>query len=203
MKQVVLDMKKFKLLTVILTVSLTINMVNSQYQYEREHRIKKCQFPSNAHTFLEDKLKDPKNMRFYGEKDSLKVCYEAKFKIDKLNYSIEFDEKGEPEDIEILIKEVDVPKDSWININNYLKEEFVKFKIQRIQQQYAVGLNESVDTTLKNAFQNLLIPSINYQLMVRAKNEGDYQDYEILYSAEGFFISRRKSLPPNHDRVLY
>lgn len=204
MKQVVLDMKKFKLLTVILTLALSTNIANGQYQYEREHRIKKCQFPSNAHTFLEDKLKDPKNMRFYGEKDSLKVSYEAKFKIDKLNYSIEFDEKGEPEDIEILIKEVDVPNDSWSKITSYLEQEdFEKYKVKIIQQQYASTTQESVDKTLDDAFQNLLLPTVNYKLMVRGKKENGNEDYNYWFSADGNFIESKKSLPFNYAHVLY
>ncbi|MGB5355740.1 MAG: hypothetical protein WBN11_03515, partial [Eudoraea sp.] len=165
--------------------------------------IKKCQFHSNAHAFLEEKLKDARRIRFYKETDSTKVSFEAKFKKDKLQYSVEFDEEGNLEDIEILINEVDIPEDTWSTISYYFQEEFEKYKVKRIQQQYVAIEQESVDVTLNNAFQNLLLPSVNYEIMVAGKTKSIYEDFEILFSADGTFVNRRKSLPANYDHVLY
>lgn len=175
----------------------------SQVKVEREHRIKKNQFPEAAHDFIKEKLKDAKKIRFYKETDTTKISYEAKFKKDKLHYSVEFDESGKLEDIEILITEVDVPEDSWSNIAKFLEEKFDKHKIRKIQQQYPITSDEKAETTLKNAFQNLLIPSLNYEIMVRGKIQDNHADFEILFGAEGDFIKMRESLPANYDHVLY
>ncbi len=120
-----------------------------------------------------------------------------------MHYSVEFDQQGNLEDIEILIKEVDIPNESFDLIKGYLKKTFTKHRILRIQQQYPVSDDEPVQQTIRNAFQNLILPSIRYEIMVAGKKEDGFQDYEILFDADGNFIKQRKSLPANYDHVLY
>lgn len=196
-------MMRCRSLPVLVLVLFQFSMVNSQVKVEREHRIKKNQFPETAHEFIQEKLEEAKKIRFYKETDTTKISYEAKFKKDKLYYSIEFDESGKLEDIEISIKEVDVPEVSWSKITKFLNEKFTKFKIRKIQQQYPITSDETAETTLNNAFQNLLIPSLNYELMVRGKIQDVHSDFEILFGAEGDFIKMKESLPANYDHVLY
>ncbi len=175
----------------------------AQNKYEREHRIKKSQFPQKSLSFIEEQLENARKIRFYKEVDSIKISYEAKFKKDRLNYSIEFDKEGELEDVEILVKEIDLPNETMKEIRKYLNQNFQKYRIRKIQQQYPASSKESTTITLRNAFQNLLLPGINYELIVAAKQKKGYQDYEILFNAEGGFVSLRKSLPANYDHVLY
>ncbi len=174
----------------------------AQNKYEREHRIKKSQFPEKALTLIAEKLEDARRIRFYREVDSAKVSYEAKFKKDRLRYSVEFSEEGDLEDIEILIKEVDIPEDTFTNIKNYLAKAFTKYRFRRMQQQYPLAGN-TPETTIKNAFQNLMLPSIKYEFIVAGKKEREYLQYEIVFDAEGSFENIRQSLPPNYDHVLY
>lgn len=176
---------------------------NAQNKYEREYRIKKSQFPTQAFQLISEKIKDAKRLKFYKETDSTKISFEAKFKKDRLWYSVEFDESGVLEDIEITVKPIDVPSDSYDAILAYLNKSFAKYRIKKIQQQYSSTENEPLEKTLKNAFQNLILPSIHYELVVGGKKEKEYLDYEILFDSEGKFISIRKSLPPNYDHVLY
>jgi len=177
--------------------------MQGQNKYEREYRIRKSQFPEKAHQFIAEQLSEARRIRFYRETDSSNISYEAKFKKDKLHYSVEFDEKGQLEDIEILINQIDIPSESFSNIRQYLDSSFHKYRIRRIQQQYVVTSGEKLETTLRNAFQNLLLPGINYELMIAGKRAKNYMDFEILFDSEGNFLSVRTSLPPNYDHVLY
>lgn len=174
----------------------------SQNKYEREHRIKKSQFPQVALDFISSDLEHAKRIRYYKETDSAKVSYEAKFKKDRLKYSIEFDESGVLEDVEIEIKQVDIPNDVYAKLNAYLQKRFLKYRILKMQQQYPL-LENDTETTLKNAFQNLMLPSIKYELMVAGKSDKNYEQFEILFDANGNFEKIRKSLPPNYDHILY
>lgn len=174
-----------------------------QNKYEREFRIKKSQFPESAHAFIKEKLVGAKRVRFYKEIDSNKTSYEAKFKKDRLHYSVEFNKEGDLEDIEILIKEIDIPEESLSKIQMYLEKNFLRSRIRKIQQQYPVASFENAEITLRNAFQNLLLPEIKYELIVAGKKDKGYMDYEILFDATGKFLNLRKSLPPNYDHVLY
>ncbi len=195
-------MSRYKLLSLSFLL-LFIWSASAQYKYEREHRIKKNQFPAEARAFIAEKLENARKIRYYRETDSTKVSYEAKFKVDKLHYSVEFDEKGQLEDIEILIKEVDIPDETFSAIAAYLESNFSNYRLRRIQQQYPVNENETVEETLRNAFQNLLLPTIRYEIMVSGKKDNGFEDYEILFDYSGEFIKMRKSLPVNYDHILY
>lgn len=175
----------------------------AQASHEREHRIKKSQFPDKAHVFLANEITKVKRLRFYRETDSAKTSFEAKFKKDRLHYSMEFDSDGILKDVEILIKEIDVPNDTFTAIESYLNQSYTKCKIRKILQQYPIEKREEVKKTLKEAFQNLLLPSVNYKLMVSCKTEDGSVDLEFLFDSAGTFKNKRVLLPPNYDHVLY
>ena len=202
MRLIVFVMKKFRCLLLIALGLMTVNTFG-QYKYEREYRIKKNQFPAEAHALIEEQLAEARRIRYYRETDSAKVSYEAKFKVDRLHYSVEFNQQGELEDVEILIKEVDIPDASFKNMTDYLDTNFNKYRIRRIQQQYPVSEHESVELTIKNAFQNLILPTIRYELIVAGRKDKGFEDFEILFDAEGNFLKMRKSLPVNYDHILY
>ena len=175
----------------------------AQNKYEREYRILKSQFPDNALQLIANKLEGVKRLKFYKETDSAKTSFEAKFKKDRLWYSVEFNSDGILEDIEIVIEPIDVPSETFNAITGYLKTKFSKYRIKKIQQQYPVSLIENERTTIKNAFQNLILPSINYECIVAGKKDKNYLEYEVLFNAQGSFKQIRQSLPPNYDHVLY
>lgn len=196
-------MKRFKCFPILVFVIFNLSGVNAQVKVEREHRIKKNQFPEAAHALIKEKIEGAKRFRYYKETDTSKISYAAKFKKDRLQYSMEFNQSGKLEAIKILIKEVDIPEASWSNITKLLSEKFTKYKIRRIQQQYAIVSVETAETTLKNAFQNLLIPSLLYELMVRGKTQDDRSDFEIVFGSDGDLIKMKESLPANYDHILY
>jgi len=196
-------MNRYKSIVLVLFTLLMAWTSIAQVKVERQHRIKKNQFPQVAHEFIKEKLKDVKNIRFYKETDTSKVSYEAKFKKDKLFYGLGFDEYGKLQDIVIIINILDIPKQTWTNITLVLKEKFSKYKVRQMQQRYPVTSNQNIDITLKNAFQNLMIPSINYELLVSGKIDDERMDYELLFSANGDFVRMKESLPANYDHVLY
>ncbi len=175
---------------------------SAQKKYEREYRIKKSQFPKKALEYIDEKLEDARRIRFYKETDSIKTSYEAKFKKDRLKYSVEFNEEGVLEDIELLIRPIDIPDDAFSKMNDYLEKNFTQYRIQKIQQQYPVGENDA-ETIVKNAFQNLMLPYIKYEIIISGKKDRGFAQYEVLFNADGNFENLRKSLPPNYDHVLY
>ena len=198
MNSIVLDMMKFNLAVIGFLFVVTLQ---AQIKYERENRIKKSQFPDAGLTLINGKLKNAKRVKFYKEIDSITKSYEAKFKKNRLWYSIEFDQDGKLEDIEITIKATDIPNENYDAVQLYLSDNFKSYKIKKIQQQYVADGDEN--KTLNDAFQNLLLPSLNYEIMVTGKKENNYEDFEILFDAIGTFKTIRKSLPPNYDHVLY
>ena len=117
-------------------------------------------------------------------------------------YSVEFDELGTLEDVEFIIGKTDIPDETWRAIRNYLANNFKKFSVKKIQQQYP-ATDKSSTQVLKEAFQNLILPYINYELVVSGKKKKGFEQFEILFDSDGTFLSIRKSISPKYDHVLY
>ena len=94
-------MKRFKI--VLLLFILGSGILAAQNKYERSYRIRKSQFPEKALNFISEKLEAASQVKFYKETDSAKTSFEAKFKKDRLWYTIEFNKDGVLESIGIII----------------------------------------------------------------------------------------------------
>ena len=173
-------MRRFSLFFVFLLFNFSF--IFSQEKYEREHRINKTDFPVKASDLIKEKKVDSKKIKFYKD-------------------SIDFNENGDLENINVQIKSIDIPNESFETIITYLGENFQSYKIKKIQQKYAA--HNDVDATFKNAFQNLMLPSLFYEISIAGKVDTHKEQFQILFDAEGIFKSSRKSLPPNYDHVLY
>lgn len=180
-----------------------LTTVWAQDKYEREYRIRKSQFPEKAFSLIKAPLQGARQVRYYKEVDSAKITYKAKFRKDRLYYHIEFDERGTLVEVGVLISKIDVPIASYEAIAEYLNSCFRKYRTRKIQQQYTISSFGTASKTLDMAFQNLIDPKINYKLIVSGKQDGRFQDFELLFDANGKFIRMRKSLPANYDHVLY
>lgn len=177
-----------------LTLSLTCF---SQVKPEREHRIKKSQFPSIELDVLA--LADAKNLKYYKEIDSSKTTFIMKFRQKKIHYHIDFNEKGAIQNTGFKVNEVDIPTDTYAQIDSFLKENFKNIKIKYIQQRYP-GTSENV---MKNTFQNLMMPNNTYKLMFSGKKADKKEDFIAIFDAEGNLKNIALALPANYDRVLY
>lgn len=169
----------------------------SQTKLEREHRIKKSQFPTIN---LDDlPLEDTKNIRYYREVDTSKITYTLKFRKGRIYYHLDFNEKGTLQNTGFLVKEVDIPMETYASISAVLNANFDKIKIKFIQQRY----NDFSGNVLKNTFQNLILPGNTYKIMLRGKKVDTREDYIAIFDAEGNLIKTTRALPTNYDRVLY
>tara|TARA_R110000744_G_scaffold153298_4_gene267698 strand:+ start:1179 stop:1790 length:612 start_codon:yes stop_codon:yes gene_type:complete len=197
-----LQLKKIYVNLIFVSVFACCQLSSAQNKYEREFRIRKSQFPSAAHAIIDDNIVNAKRLKFYQENDSNKVSFRAKLKKDKLWYNIEFDKEGTLEKIEILINSTDIPNDTYSNIEHYLNTIFSNYRIIKLKQQYYSN-NDTIEEIFKNAFQNLILPSIQYAIDVVGKKEKGNLDYEVQFDADGNFKKMRTTLPSNYDHVLY
>ncbi len=194
-------MARYNLLVLLLWVG---TFVFSQDRPEREHRIRKSQFPA-----IQDNMpligKEPKRTRYYKEVDGSETTYSFKFRLDRLYYHLDYDPEGDLKNSGFRVKEIDIPSETFENIKKYLNVHFGKTKIKRIFQEYPVAIanDEHRINSLKSTFQNLLLPENTYKIARRGLKEGLKEDYELWFNAEGSFIRMRAALPANYDRILY
>ena len=187
---------------ILVSVFACCQLSSAQNKYEREFRIRKSQFPSTAHDVINNNIVGAKHLRFYQENDNNKVGFTAKFKKDKLWYSIDFNNEGTLEKIDILINSTDIPNETYSNIEQYLNTIFSNYRIIKLKQQYYSN-NDTLEKTFKKAFQNLILSSNIYEIVIAGKKERGYLDYEIQFDSDGNFNNIRTALPSNYDHVLY
>jgi hypothetical protein len=185
-----------------LVLFLIYSCCYAQAEYEREHRIKGSQFPTLEKEVLVsgDRIKQ---RRFYKEIDNSEVSYILKFKKDRLRYFMNFNPKGRLQNMGFRIKEIDVPSDVYANMLSYLTANFEKSRISRMYQEYYPAEGEAVEKTIRDAFQNMLLPDIMYKLMLTAKKDKKRAEYEAYFDAKGNFMKIRQALPANYDHILY
>ncbi len=171
-------------------------------QIEREHRIRKSQFPQVNIGLMLNGSKTNK-LRYYKEVDSLETTYILKFKMARLNYLLSFDDIGKLKISGFLVNEIDIPEETFQKIKAYLSDSYEKSRIKRIFQQYPATITENAKSALTITFQNLLLPSNVYKLIVIGKNDNKNNEYDLWFTADGNLIRKRLSLPMNHDRILY
>lgn len=196
MRYIVLDMMKYSYLALVLLMMLGPTCF-SQTKLEREHRNKKAQFPSLESDIMI--LGNVKNLKYYKEVDSSRTIFIMKFRQNKIQYHIDFNDKGVLQNTGFMVKEVDIPSDTYAQIEAYLRENFKSFKVRYIQQRYP-GTSKNI---LKNTFQNLILPINTYKLMFRGKKADKKEDFIAIFDAEGNLTNIAVALPANYDRVLY
>ena len=189
-KYIVLDMMRFSSIFICLLCVFQISF--AQNKYKQESRIKKEAFPEKAYALISEYLDNAKRVRFYQETDNAKKSFEAKFKKGRLHYSVEFSANGDLEDVEFIIKEYEIPEDTWNTIKSHLNSNYPKLHVKKIQQQHPL-VGENPKKILHEAFQNLMLPHINYEIVFSSKKERKFQSYEALFNAEGNLIHIHKS----------
>lgn len=168
----------------------------AQIRPEREHRIKRSQFPMVATGTVPQ---EAKNIKYYKEVDSSNTTYILKFRLKKMDYHLDLDKLGQIQQIGFKVKEVDIPQDTYAQIGSFLEDRFHKAKIRRILQYYP----GDSDKVLKNAYQNLILPTNTYQLLFRGTQGKERKEYLAIFDAEGNIMDIREALPQNLDRILY
>ena len=192
-------MKRVILLFGILCCS---QMGHAQQKNEKEERIRENVFPKIALQLLRDHIKNPRNLKYYRETDSLKMSYEAKFKLKKRRYSVEFTKTGELEDVEVLINREEVPPGTMEKIRTYLKNNTRKYHIERIQKQYVNTPDINSIDVLKSALNNLSSQVINYEMIIWVSRREASGRVEFTFDHQGNFVSER-SFASSYDHVRY
>ncbi len=192
-------MGKFKLL---LLFFLFYSVAHTQEKVEREHRIRKVQFPAldQEVTLLAPNIK---KVRYYKEIDSSGTTYTLRFKKERLHYHIDYDKNGNLQNSGFKIKRIDIPEEYYDGMERYMAENFGQFKIRKIWQEYPIILNSPMQDPLKNTFQNLILPDINYKFLIRSLAKDKTRHIEVWFDSEGKYLKMRAVLPTNFDHVLY
>ncbi|GHB68852.1 hypothetical protein [Persicitalea jodogahamensis] len=192
-------MKRFIICCFLISFS-TAQVSLGQIKYEKEYRLKAVDIPPAARQFV-DSLDFERRVRWYVEVSQQGKSIEAKSKRGGQKYSVEFDTTGRLQDVEIEVSWRDLPEALRKNIEQNLENEFKRFRIRKVQRQFT-GKSEDVLNYLGQRGNGNRL-TIKYELVLRGRKDGETDEFEYTFSAEGRLEKRAKLVFRNTDNLEY
>lgn len=192
-------MKKFSLFCFIFYWSFSF----SQSKNEKEERIDASEFPQVAVHYFNGISGKVNYLKFYKETDGDKHSFEAKFKLNNLHYSAEFDTLGKLEDIEIVIKEKHIPKPILKTILNYFETNFQKEKFIKIQKKYVNNTKKTDQQFINYVLDSPVGKNTHFEIIAEIKTNGDRYLKEFTFKNTGEFEKSRPVSSSSYEHALY
>lgn len=142
-------------------------------------------------------------VRWYFEKGEVDSTFEAKIKVGKERFSVEFSYEGAFQDAEALIGKNELPQSTLDTITSAFEQTFLKFEIKKIQKQYTrknefIALIESKGRSdlKRNA-------NFNYEIIIYGEGRSSKSYYEYLFDRNGLFLKKQELHDNNYDNYFY
>jgi hypothetical protein len=171
-----------------------------QRKIEREYRIKPNAVAASAAEFVSSTFQGAK-VHWYAEESLDGKSIEAKLKYKRKHFSIEFDEAGRIQDIEIVRNKRQLDADASIKIENALNDTFKKYKIVKIQLQWKGSENNLKQAVLADSPTDGI--TVSYEIVLRGIKDKNDGYFEILLESNGAITRIREVVQPNADNLIY
>lgn len=172
----------------------------AQQKYEREFRIKSEIVPQSARAFIDSISADSK-IKWYREINFTSVSIEAKFKLNKKKFSVEFDTLGSIQDVEFIVKPSEILSPVSVKIEHQLDSLYQKWKFQKIQMQYTGKPKEIIASIRQNEPTDAL--KVAYEIVLKGKAPGNTQLFEITFNEEGEILDILQIVQDKADHLEY
>ena len=186
----------FRCLLVSLSLPLT---ALAQTKVEIERSVDEAEVPEVAVRWLTETYQPTPKVRWYFERTSGAVSYEAKLRQAGHWHSVEFTEDGALEDIEIKINKRSLPKETYQGIAAYLDTTYTRHRIRKIQRQLS-GDARAVQASIREAPSDEV--TIRYELEFYGNGEKKAL-WEGLFDDQGKLLNRREVVLRPTDNLAY
>jgi hypothetical protein len=192
--------KLLRKLTLIILFFPAFTSAFSQLKYEKESRLKQADVPPAAYELI-DSLAIPGKIKWYSEESLTGNSVEAKFRLNKKNFSIEFDIEGNLQDVEITIEIIEFQEGVKEIIFKKLESEFEKYSIQKIQAHYP-GKNPEILSVIKNP-PKVTTNNLKYELIVNGKTGNTTKQFEMVFNNNGILTGKKEITQKNADNLEF
>jgi hypothetical protein len=156
---------------------------------EAEHRVKSTDVPIKSIEWLSRSFLNTRKVKWYQETTSGIKSFEAKFKLNRKKYSVEFSETGLIEDVEIK-RELDLIEEPYLSNLKDAFGLFEKFKLSKIQEQWTSDVSEKLSLAIRENNSDLI--TIRFEVEFTAIIDGSYSLWEGLFDQNGIMLSKRE-----------
>lgn len=192
-----------KILILGLALFCCLNLCGQeQEKYEKEYRIGQDQVPQSALDYI-TKFNFNKKIKWYREESLIGASVEAKTKYQKQRYSIEFDTLGGLQDVEIKINFEDLNEAVQRSICDILSQEFDRYKLQKIQQQFSGSAKNILSYLKLQTNERLPNIKIQFEIVLAGKRASKVELYEYTFSEQGGLVSKSHIVLRNTDILEY
>ena len=192
-------MPMIKQILLVLSIILSLPLM-AQVKYEKEIRVSDKDVPKEALGLVEQLMPGQK-VKWYKEFGKDKTSFEAKTKKDGKAYSIEFSEQGGFEDLEERVRFEALPETVKTAIRLVLDDTFAKYSIEKVQIQYSGSADELTLHFLQGTKSGSLV--VRYEVIVAAKEDGQFNEFEWLFDAAGSILHRQIIMPKDTQNLEY
>jgi len=193
------SLSKTLLGTLAVLLYLNSSLSYAQEKQEQEFRIDDSEVPQAASSFIAQ-VPVKKSFRWYKEKNGALVTFEAKGRWNRHEISIEFDDAGVIEDIEITQKMRSIPQAVRERITAVLKEESSRYRIKKMRYQFVGKPEVLLALLMRDSLEQL---SSNYELVVQVKVDNAYHIYEYLFDNSGKLTQRLEVMERNSFNIQF
>ncbi len=194
-------MTKYSLWVVLMFAFAKANYTAAQsndVKQEKEEQVEETDFPLGAVVIVKGITGDD-NIKYFKEFDGDRTSYEAKFKLNGVNHSIEFSKEGRVQDLEIEAKSKDVDKILWQSISQSLSKIDKRWRVEKLQLQYLPDSQESPNLRRKAADKNF----DRLELIVAFKTNKKIYRRELLFDKKGNKLKDREVKRNAYDFLLF
>lgn len=183
-----------------LLLAITNFTLSAQDKTEVERGVPATEAPSVARDWLHGTYSRTKRLRWYLERSSDGISYEAKFRHRGAWHSVEFDNTGSLQDIEIRVNFSSLPE--WVQegMVAYFDTTYTKYRVQKVQQQLT-GTPKAVRAVIRN--QPIGKVTFRYEVEFYGKNDQSKALWEGLFDDQGQLLQRRKIVLRPTDNLNY
>lgn len=172
----------------------------AQDKIEVERNVSASEVPSGAREWLHETYASTPRLHWYLEKSSGETSYEAKFRHRGAWHSVEFDEDGALQDIEIIVGLNDLPEIARQGMATYFDSTYTKHRIRKIQQQLT-GLPEAVRAAIQDEPAGEV--TYRYEVEFYGKSHRSKALWEGLFDDQGQLQERRRIVLRPTDNLMY
>jgi len=180
-----------------------IAQTRPQAKNEKEERIPVSEFPKIAQNYFDFISHKVKYLKFYKETDGENQSFEAKFKLNRRYYSIEFDTLGKLEDIEIVINKRHISKKVYKQIDTYFASHFKKTRLLKTQKQYVNNTNDTDALFIQKIIKNQRNNRANFEIIADIKTHKTHELREFSFDSNGIFKTSRVVTSSSYEHALY
>ena len=189
---------------ILITVGVYTTASAQTEKNEVERSVNRSELPSKVSMLIVEFWPDLVGIKYFVQTDGDETTYEVKLKWRGDQYSIEFSTEGAVQDVEKLISFEAIPESTSGAITRDLESQFNKFQMTRIQIQYIAADEDDEDDS--DFIDDILEEDaddyeIRYEIELDGENKHELGSFEMLYSASGTLLEKRRILRRSLDNI--